>query len=259
MLNNLFVSKKEKIALVFFVLLCLLCLLCFTSPLFASEPDSGFLGLGPGINGNTRHGTSYGGVLLLGVDINNQFSAGLKTSFFDNFDTVSANETVLFLRYYFPLPENVKGPFIQLEGGGVIFFERGYHKYLEAFPAFSGGLSVGCRFNLGNYMYIDTAGRVGYPHIWGTSVMLGVRFKNQKINSDEKKNKNDELSVAQIENNTQNDDNANQVESSVNQTDDSAYKKDSNVKIDININKINTNVNQNENKNTGRERIHEVH
>ncbi|WP_461247626.1 hypothetical protein, partial [Treponema sp. R6D11] len=127
MINNLFITRKEKIVFLLFIMLCLLSLF-FTSPLFALEPDSGFLGLGPGINGDTRHGISYGGVFLLGVDINAQFSAGLKTSFFDNLDTVSAHETALFLRYYFPLPQNVKAPFIQLEGGGVIFFERGYHK-----------------------------------------------------------------------------------------------------------------------------------
>jgi hypothetical protein len=255
MVKGLFVGKKEKIVFVLFIMLCLLSLLCFTSPLFASEPDCGFLGIGPAMNGDTRHGISYGGVLLLGIDINNQFSAGLKTSFFDNLDTVSANETTLFLRYYFPLSENVKGPFLQLEGGGVIFFERGYHEYLEAFPALSGGLSVGWRLNIGNYMYIEPAGRAGYPHIWGASITIGIRFKNKNISKDET----DKLSVAQTENNAQIDDNANQIESNVSQVDNNADKKESNLQIDININKINTNVNQNENKNTGRERMHEVH
>ncbi|WP_461249166.1 hypothetical protein, partial [Treponema sp. R6D11] len=70
----------------------------------------------------------------------------------------------------------------------MIFFERGYHKYLEAFPALSGGLSAGWRINLGNYWYIEPAGRVGYPHIWGASLTVGIRFKNQKTNIDEQKN-----------------------------------------------------------------------
>jgi len=149
----------------------------------------------------------------------------------------------------------------------VIFFERGYHEYLEAFPAPSGGLSAGWRINLGNYMYIEPAGRAGYPHIWGASITIGVRFKNQKTTIDEIKNETDGLSVAETENNDQIDDNANQadqIESSVSQNvsqiDDNADKKDSNVnRIDNNVNRINTNVNQVENRNTGRERMHEVH
>jgi len=274
MVSFLFITKKEKILLIFFIVLTLLSFICLTSSLYAAEPDSGFLGVGPGINGNTRHGTSYGGVLLLGVDINNQFSAGLKTSFFDNLDTVSANETALFLRYYFPLPEKAKGPFLQLEGGGVIFFERGYHKYLESFPALSGGLSAGWRINLGDYCYIEPAGRAGYPHIWGASITIGIRFKAQKTTIDEQKNETDDNTIAQTETEDQNaqtaqaqiDDSADKDKidnnnSNISQVDDKTDQTDSDVSQlgkNINQNQINQ-TQQIETKVIVRERFHEVH
>jgi len=275
MVNELFFGRKEKILFILFIVLSMLTFLCFTGALFASEPDSGFLGVGPGMNGNTRHGISYGGVLLLGVDINNQFSAGLKTSFFDNLDTVSANETALFLRYYFPLPNNAKGPFIQLEGGGVIFFERGYHKYLEAFPALSGGLSAGWRINLGDYCYVEPAGRAGYPHIWGASITVGIRFKAPKTTIDEQKNETDDKTIAQTENTENNDQTAqaqidNSANNSANQIDSNnnvTQVEDKTEKTDSDVSQVGKNVNQNqvnqgqqmENRIMVRERFHEVH
>jgi len=277
MVSFLFITKKEKILLFFFIVLTLLSFICLTSSLYAAEPDSGFLGVGPGINGNTRHGTSYGGVLLLGVDINNQFSAGLKTSFFDNLDTVSANETALFLRYYFPMPKNVKGPFIQLEGGGVVFFERGYHKYLEAFPALSGGMSAGWRINLGDYCYIEPAGRAGYPHIWGASITVGIRFKAPKTTIDEQKNETDDKTIAQTETEDQNTQTAQTAQTQIDNSADKDKIDNNNSNIsqaddktdqtDSDVSQLGKNVNQNqvnqtqqiETKVMVRERFHEVH
>jgi outer membrane protein OmpA-like peptidoglycan-associated protein len=80
------------------------------------------------------------------------------------------------------LPKSTDGPFVQAEAGGVVFFERGYHRFLEAFPAFSGGLSAGWRFTFGKHWYAEPALRFGYPHIWGLNVTAGFRFKaEQKI------------------------------------------------------------------------------
>jgi outer membrane protein OmpA-like peptidoglycan-associated protein len=156
----------------------------FSSPLFAQDfkPFSGFVGISPEINGYTREGFSLGGGLALGIDINNSFSTGLKAGFFDNLDTVSALETTLFFRYYFPFlrkPKNTDGLFVQLEAGSAFLFERGYSEKPEVFPAFSGGLSLGWRFNLGEHWYIEPAARGGYPHIWGGSITAGIKFKRE--------------------------------------------------------------------------------
>jgi len=223
-------------------ILVLIILLCISGPLSALEylPDSGFMGIGPGINGDARRGPSYGGLLLLGVNLNNRFSMGIKTSFFDNLDTVSAHETLLFFRYYF-LPKNTEGPFAQLEGGGVLFFERGYHKYLEAFPALSGGLSVGWRFNLGEHWYLEPAARTGYPHIWGFSITTGIRFKSKMITIDDPKNKTDEQGLTKVE---QNDNNIAQNDNIGN---DNIANDNTAVQNDDNIVQNNENIVQTEN------------
>jgi outer membrane protein OmpA-like peptidoglycan-associated protein len=163
----------------------LIILFCFKASLFAIDflPNGGFAGLGPEINEDSRAGISLGGILLFGIDLNDYFSLGLKTALFDNFDTLCSYETSLFFRYYLPglhLPKSTDGPFVQAEAGGMVFFERGYHRFLEAFPAFSGGLSAGWRFTLGKRWYVEPAARFGYPHIWGLNVMAGFRFKTEQ-------------------------------------------------------------------------------
>jgi outer membrane protein OmpA-like peptidoglycan-associated protein len=172
-IKNFSEKRRPQYILIFFY---------FSASLFAQDfkPFNGFVGINPEINGYTREGFSLGGGLALGFDINDSFSAGLKAGFFDNLDTVSSLETALFFRYYFPFlrkPKNTDGPFVQLEAGSAVLFERGYSEKPEVFPAFSSGLSLGWRFNLGEHWYIEPAARGGYPHIWGGSLTVGIRFK----------------------------------------------------------------------------------
>jgi outer membrane protein OmpA-like peptidoglycan-associated protein len=162
--------------------------LFITVPIFAVDfgLDGGFAGIGPEINGCSRAGFSFGGNLMLGIDLNDSLSAGLKAGFFDNFDTVSALETALFFRYYLPYlhaPKDIDGPFAQLEAGSFVFFERGSDKNTEISPSFIGGLSAGWRINLGERWYVEPAARVGYPHVWGFSVTAGIRFKKENQNT----------------------------------------------------------------------------
>jgi outer membrane protein OmpA-like peptidoglycan-associated protein len=78
-----------------------------------------------------------------------------------------------------------------LEAGSAVYLERGYQENPEVFPAFSGGLSAGWRFNLGGNWYVEPAARVGYPYIWGFGVTAGIKFKgtdgNQKTVAKEHK------------------------------------------------------------------------
>jgi len=128
-----------------------------------------FLGLGTEVNAHTRNAVAVGSGLSFGLDINRSFAYGLKASFSNNFDTVSAFEPLTFFRYY--LHFGIVGFFIQAEAGTVVYFEyglaypvsrptqpvcpRGLHAlpvavvgigtvvYFEhglAYPAFSGGL-----------------------------------------------------------------------------------------------------------------------
>jgi len=69
------------------------------------------------------------------------------------------------------LPKSYDGPFVQIEAGSVY-----YNEYIYFFPAFSGGLSAGWRFNLGQNFYSEGAIRGGYPHAWGVNITAGIRF-----------------------------------------------------------------------------------
>ena len=144
----------------------ILCLfLCTIGGLYAIE--GGFIGLGPEINGNTREGAAIGGGLTFGIDLNSRFALGLKTSFSHNLNTVGTLEPLAFFRYKLPLG----GLFLQAETGAAVYFEHG-----EAYPAFSGGLAAGWRFNLGKNWYLEPALRGGYPFIWGLGITAGYRF-----------------------------------------------------------------------------------
>jgi len=177
--TSLFNPKRYIFALI--ILFCLA-----GSPAFALDfwPQGGFVGIGPEFNVYSRVGLAFGGAFFLGIDLNDDFSAGLKMALFDNFDTIGTFETLLFFRYYLPwlhLPKSTDGPFAQIEAGSVILFERGYYKNLEAFPSFSGGLSAGWRFNFGGHWYVEPSARAGYPHIWGLNVTAGIRFKREVV------------------------------------------------------------------------------
>jgi len=166
---NAFITKSR--ALVCF----LFCFFLLISNLFAL--DSIFTGLGLETNGNGRKAIAMGGNLTVGLDLNDQFSLGLKTVLSGDFNTVITLEPAAFFRYYLPLnfpdiPFNFHDLFAQAELGTAIFFE---HK--EAYPAFLGGAGLGWHYNIGEKWYIEPAVRFGYPFIWGVSFQGGMRFK----------------------------------------------------------------------------------
>ena len=135
--------------------------------------DGFYIGLSPEAGAYTRHGAAVGGGMALGVAINPQFAAGLTASVFHNLDTVLSVDPKVFFRYYIPLP--AYGLFVQAEAGCIVFFE-----FNEAFPAFSGSLSAGWRFNFAKNWYAEPAARFGYPFIWGAGVSAGVRIPGKK-------------------------------------------------------------------------------
>jgi hypothetical protein len=128
-----------------------------------------FAALGVEANSNTREGAAFGGSLSGGVDLDNQFSLGLKAAFSSNMDTITALETAALFRYYLPL--KFSGLFAQAELGAVIFFEND-----SSYPAFLGGAAFGWRFNFYKNWYIEPYVRGGYPFIWGAGVLAGLHF-----------------------------------------------------------------------------------
>jgi len=128
-----------------------------------------FAGLGVEGNANTREGAALGGALSGGVDLDHQFSLGLKTAFSSNMDTVTTLETSAFFRYYIPL--KIDGLFAQADIGAAFFFEDG-----KSYPAFLAGLSAGWRFYLNKNWYMEPSIRGGYPFFWGAGLIGGFRF-----------------------------------------------------------------------------------
>ena len=139
-----------------------------------SAQENIFIGLYPEVNAHTRdtsNTVSLGGGLLIGLGINQHFSAGIKTSFFYDLKTVSALEPQAFFRYCLPWRKENNGPYIQAEAGSIIYWEFG-----EVFPAFSGGLALGWRFSFAKNWYAEPIVRFGYPYIWGAGAAIGYKF-----------------------------------------------------------------------------------
>jgi len=131
---------------------------------------------------------------MFGIALNSQFAAGVKTSFFHNTDTISAIEPHGFFRYSLPwlrLPSSVDGPYAQTVVGAVFISEGGM-----TYPAFSGGLSVGWRFNLPINFYVEPEVRFSYPSLWGVSLMGGFKFQRTK-NGVQRATNNEQLVVSE--------------------------------------------------------------
>jgi hypothetical protein len=69
------------------------------------------------------------------------------------------------------------GPFIQFSGGPVIFARGEKNITMPSDTVrLSAGFSLGWRFLLGTYFFIEPAIRAGYPYIAGVGLSAGVRF-----------------------------------------------------------------------------------
>jgi len=83
---------------------------------------------------------------------------------------------ILFRWYFFGSSAN-SGLFIQFAGGPAVFFEREEN---ISFPARIGtltaGLTLGWRFLLGKYFYLEPSISGGYPYLAGAGLCAGVRF-----------------------------------------------------------------------------------
>ncbi|MCL2761805.1 MAG: hypothetical protein FWD36_01170 [Treponema sp.] len=131
--------------------------------------DNLFIGFSPELSAHTRSGFAVGGGLLIGLDLSSQFAAGVKLAYFSDMDTVTSLDTQAFFRYNLPLPVN--GFFAQAEAGLVIYTE-----FEETFPAVAGGLAAGYHFDFNDKLFMEAAGRFGYPYMWGAGLLIGIRI-----------------------------------------------------------------------------------
>jgi len=162
--------RKTLSFLAFIFLLCSL-------PVFAQNTakESQDLWICPGgeIAMYSVSNAAYGG--SLSIAYGNKASIGLKAAWFiDGNMEVNTLELNLIFRWYFLRP--ISGLFIQFNGGPAIFLQSESFTIPSRLGAVSAGLSLGWRFLLGRYWFIEPSIRGGYPFLAGAGLSGGLRF-----------------------------------------------------------------------------------
>jgi len=120
-------------------------------------------------------GMAYGGGLSIGYG--RRAAIGFKAAYLVNTKGLSTLELNFLFRWYFLQPMAYFGPFAQFNGGPVFFAQNRDAIAVPAeFGTISAGLSVGWRFLLGKWWFLEPAIRVGYPFLVGAGVSAGLRF-----------------------------------------------------------------------------------
>jgi hypothetical protein len=106
--------------------------------------------------------------------------------YFDDINEFRTVELNFLLRFYLLRATGAEaghqgvsnsGLFLQLNGGPVIFARNTDDITMPSKTGtFSGGLSLGWRFHLGRYFFLEPAVRGGYPYMAGAGLSAGARF-----------------------------------------------------------------------------------
>ena len=115
-----------------------------------------------------------GGGLALGYGTG--AAIGIRLLYAFDSDKHGILEILFFLRYYLGGSNARTGPFLQLNGGPVLFTYDGIGTIRERVGTISAGLSFGWRFPFGEKWFIEPAVRAGYPYIAGAGVSAGLRL-----------------------------------------------------------------------------------
>jgi hypothetical protein len=119
-----------------------------------------------------RSGLAYGGGLTLGYGTGLSF--GIKLLVAVDSETFFCTEILFFLRYYLYFFDAGTGPYVQINGGPVIFGDS--RPDVSGYGTVSAGLTAGWRFPLGNRWFMEPFVRAGYPYIIGAGLSGGMRF-----------------------------------------------------------------------------------
>jgi hypothetical protein len=126
-------------------------------------------------------GMAFGGGAALGYG--DGVSVGLRVVYFidmksvTNEDSVKTLEFNFLLRFYLPRLTGHSGPFIQFNGGPVLFAKDDRNMAMPSdLGTFSAGLCLGWRLLIGNYFYLEPTVRTGYPYFFGIGLSAGGRF-----------------------------------------------------------------------------------
>jgi hypothetical protein len=114
---------------------------------------------------------SFGGGLAVGYG--NKMAFGIKAVYWGDMGEVRALELNVLVRHYLFSERAVApgaGLFLQFAGGPAIFTNP------TKAATISAGLSVGWRFHLGRYFFIEPEIRGGHPYFVTGGLSAGVRF-----------------------------------------------------------------------------------
>ena len=118
---------------------------------------------------------AFGGGAALGYGDGS--ALGLRVIYCSDLDKIKSLEISLLIRFYLPSLAGHSGFFIQFGGGPVLVAPAS--KTITApdeFGMISVGLSLGWRFLLGKYFFLEPVVRGGYPFIGGLGLSAGVHY-----------------------------------------------------------------------------------
>ncbi|MCL2758989.1 MAG: hypothetical protein FWD22_02120 [Treponema sp.] len=148
--------------------------ICMTNFIFAEEVTDktakAAIGIGPEWNMNSRENFAAGGVIAFYLNIGSSLSFGINATVSTNFDEIIVIEPAANFRWYF-LGSDHAGWFVQVDAGAYLVMEDD-----DLTPLFLGGLRAGLRLPLGETLFVEPFGRLGYPFAFGVGVLAGVRF-----------------------------------------------------------------------------------
>ena len=122
--------------------------------------------------GYSKDTVAYGGGLAIGTGTGS--SLGIRFLFATDPEEFYFMEFLFFLRFYLQGVSYSAGPFVQINGGPVLYSLEEPER--SGYGGLSAGITAGWRFPLGQYWFAEPALRVGYPYIWGGGISAGFRY-----------------------------------------------------------------------------------
>jgi hypothetical protein len=111
---------------------------------------------------------SFGGGVAVGYG--DRMAFGIKAVYWGDMGEVRELELNVLVRHYFFSTAEHPGLFLQFSGGPVIITDP------TKAATISAGLSLGWRFHLGQYFFIEPEIRTGHPYFVTAGLSAGVRF-----------------------------------------------------------------------------------
>ena len=144
----------------------------FTEEALAPSSEVFFIAPLLEVIGFSQSSIAYGAGLAIGSGSGS--AIGIRFLYATDPESFIFMEILFFLRLYLQGSNHSTGPFVQFNGGPVLYaLEK---PELSGFGNFSAGFTAGWRFPFGELLFVEPAIRAGYPYILGGGVSAGVRY-----------------------------------------------------------------------------------